>query len=176
MKLRIWKGNSSETANILFITTGITLCSIFTVPEGPYWIVDVTFHYHFLMQEKSKPFIFSYTLSGTNLKTSSSNVIVMLVECMIKKKIRETPTSSEAARLSHTLVPLIRDTWRSEVSPPKITNTLRSRWFLVASLSCGDFDLLGEGLGSLLYAARPGNRKQACWIMVLRIFEWENPT
>lgn len=71
-------------------------------------------------------------------------------------------TSLNACKLSQTFVPLIRDTWRSDVSPPKITKTLRTSLVLGnASISCEDFDLLGKRFDRLVYDARFGNRKQA---------------
>lgn len=90
---------------------------------------------------------------------------------------RRKLTSPDTCRLSQTLVPLIRDTCRSDVSPPNMTKTLRkSSCSDNGSLSFEEFDFLGVWFESLQYEARLGNRKQARLIMVLRIFEWEKPT
>lgn len=86
-------------------------------------------------------------------------------------------TSSNASKLSQTFVPLMRDTWRSEVSPPNRTKILRiPSCLLFASGSCKEFDLLGQWPDTLLNGARLGNLKHAWWIMLRRMFEWENPT
>lgn len=86
-------------------------------------------------------------------------------------------TSLKPSKLSQTFVPLMRDTCRSDVSPPKMTKT-----FWAPSrrgndlLSTEDFDLLGIWLDMPLTEARFGNRKQAWWTMLLRMFVWEKPT
>jgi len=71
-------------------------------------------------------------------------------------------TSSNASKLSQTFVPLIRDTCRSEVSPPNKTKILRIPSRLLNASSNGkDFDLLGKCADASLCDARLGNRKQA---------------
>ena len=88
-----------------------------------------------------------------------------------------TLTSWKACKLSHTFVPLIRDTCRSDVSPPKMTKTFRAPSQRgIDLLSFENFDLLGTWPNIPLTDARFGNREQAWWIMLLRIFVWEKPT
>ena len=86
-------------------------------------------------------------------------------------------TSSKLCKLSQTLVPLISDICRSEVSPPKITKTFCldvPLW--IASACFDDCNFLDKAVHALLHGTREGNREQACWITVRRIREWENPT
>jgi len=86
-------------------------------------------------------------------------------------------TSSKPWRLSQTLVPLISDTCRSEVSPPKITKTFCLDVPLWIAPICFDgCSFLDKAVQALLHGTREGNREQACWTTVRRIREWENPT
>jgi len=72
-------------------------------------------------------------------------------------------TSLKPWRLSQTLVPLISDTCRSEVSPPKITKTFCLDVPLWIASTCLDgCSFLDKVVQALLHGTREENREQAC--------------
>jgi hypothetical protein len=83
--------------------------------------------------------------------------------CKVKYLEARDLTSSKPWRLSQTLVPLISDTCRSEVSPPKITKTFCLDVPLWIASTCFDgCSFLDKAVQALLHGTREGNREQAC--------------
>ena len=109
------------------------------------------------------PYMFKVILTNHRLnmsRTYKNNTEASRIEQILKTR---DLTSSKLCKLSQTLVPLISDTCRSEVSPPKITKTFCldvPLW--IASACFDDCNFLDKAVHALLHGTREGNREQAC--------------